>query len=77
MIHVEIQENRSFVLEINNNYLLNCFERINIKDEIHHYIKNSTIKEFKYNKFELNSFKLRNITKNLFTVEENYEKDKK
>ena len=68
--------NRNFVLEVNNKHLLNYFKRINIEDEIHNYIKNNTIKEFKYNKFEINSFILSNITKNLFTVEENDEKNK-
>ena len=62
------------ILELHNNYLVNCFEKINIENEIQSYIKNNSTKEFRYNKFEFNPFKLSNITKNLISVEENIEK---
>ena len=65
------------ILEVNNNYLVNFYEKINIDNEIQNYIKNNTTKEFRFNKFEFIPFKLNNITKNLFSVGENNEKKEK
>ena len=53
------------ILELTNHGLNNCYEKIDIENDIKNFVMKNATKEFKYHKFEYNPFKLNNINKNL------------
>ena len=53
------------ILELTNHGLNNCYEKIDVENDIKNFVMKNATKEFKYHKFEYNPFKLNNINKNL------------
>ena len=53
------------ILELTNHGLNNCYEKIDVENDIKNFVIKNATKEFKYHKFEYNPFKLNNINKNL------------
>ena len=62
------------VFEILNQSKNNCYEKINIKNDIKNFVMKNATKEFKYQKFEYIPFKINNINKALLFSDKNENK---
>lgn len=63
------------ILEMTNNGINTCYEKIDLENNIKNFVKKNATKEFKYHKFEYNPFKLNNINQKLLFNDEQKKQD--